>query len=340
VGFFKVTNVTEWEVGLPLILILLCLLSPGLAVAQNLPNGFHCEDLIDFANGKASPNRSASGPARKPNPKDKYGAALLAYDIQLCRRLKRKEITVAQFNVLQAEKLRQLTSEKQKGLSAQQANTTPKRDLTEPSPPIQQSMTRGLIQDKANSGNLTGLTYQGPLAGYEGPTRPSDVPGRFVVPLMPPERANTYDPRQAIRHNAQQSDITEQQSQKATIQALRQPPGIQTRQQDAARRQLEIEHQDMQNQQAARQAAVLQAQQAAAARRQQGNQQLIQACGAKGLGVDFVTGNCVSPRGTQINPHNLYQPFTAPLPQPNSNELSIRCGALGRAPDFATGRCM
>jgi hypothetical protein len=42
---------------------------------------------------------------------------------------------------------------------------------------------------------------------------------------------------------------------------------------------------------------------------------LVRACGAKGLGVDFVTGNCVSPQGRQINPHNLYQPFTAPLPQ-------------------------
>jgi hypothetical protein len=67
---------------------------------------------------------------------------------------------------------------------------------------------------------------------------------------------------------------------------------------------------------------------------------LIIACGSKGLTVDFVTGNCVMPHGGQINPQNLYQPFAAPLPQPNLSELIMRCGAQGRSADFVTGRCM
>lgn len=67
---------------------------------------------------------------------------------------------------------------------------------------------------------------------------------------------------------------------------------------------------------------------------------LINACGSKGLIANFVTGNCVSPQGREINPRNLYQPFTAPLPQPNPDELIMRCGAQGRLADFVTGRCM
>jgi hypothetical protein len=67
---------------------------------------------------------------------------------------------------------------------------------------------------------------------------------------------------------------------------------------------------------------------------------LINACGSKGLMADFVTGNCVSPQGSQINPRNLYQPFAVPLPKPDPNELIMRCGAQGRSADFVTGRCM
>jgi len=67
---------------------------------------------------------------------------------------------------------------------------------------------------------------------------------------------------------------------------------------------------------------------------------LINACGSKGLAVDFVTGNCVAPRGQQVNPQNLYPPFTAPLPKPQPNDLIMRCGAQGRSADFVTGRCM
>ena len=67
---------------------------------------------------------------------------------------------------------------------------------------------------------------------------------------------------------------------------------------------------------------------------------LINACGSKGLVADFVTGNCISPQGREINPRNLYQPFAAPLPKPDPNELIMRCGAQGRSADFVTGRCM
>jgi hypothetical protein len=67
---------------------------------------------------------------------------------------------------------------------------------------------------------------------------------------------------------------------------------------------------------------------------------LIYACGSKGLAVDFVTGNCVAPRGQQINPQNLYPPFTAPLPKPEPHDLIMLCGVQGRSADVVTGRCM
>ncbi len=67
---------------------------------------------------------------------------------------------------------------------------------------------------------------------------------------------------------------------------------------------------------------------------------LVYACGSKGLSANFVTGNCVLPDGREVNPHNLYPPFMAPLPKPDPNDLVQRCGALGRVPDFVTGRCM
>ncbi len=67
---------------------------------------------------------------------------------------------------------------------------------------------------------------------------------------------------------------------------------------------------------------------------------LVYACGSKGFSVNFVTGNCIGAGGREVNPHNLYPPFMAPLPNPDPNELIQRCGALGRAADFVTGRCM
>lgn len=67
---------------------------------------------------------------------------------------------------------------------------------------------------------------------------------------------------------------------------------------------------------------------------------LVYACGVKGLVVDFVTGNCVAPRGQQINAHNLYPPFTALLPKPEPHDLIMRCGVQGRSADVVTGRCM
>ena len=119
------------------VLLFFFLVLPTLSLGQNLPNGFKCEDLIDFANGTVSPNRGTSGPVKKPNPKDAYGASLLAYDIELCRRIDRKEITVKEFNVLQAEKVRQLTSEKQKAAVEQKANIKPKHIAPDQPPQLQ-----------------------------------------------------------------------------------------------------------------------------------------------------------------------------------------------------------
>lgn len=94
-------------------LIFFLLLLPALAIGQKLPGGFNCEDLIDFSNGRISPNRQTSILVRQPQPKDAFGAALLSYDTELCRRLLRKEITVAEFNAAHAEKVLQLTSARQ-----------------------------------------------------------------------------------------------------------------------------------------------------------------------------------------------------------------------------------
>lgn len=67
------------------------------------------------------------------------------------------------------------------------------------------------------------------------------------------------------------------------------------------------------------------------------NDQLIFTCGAVGMGVDFVTGNCVTAGGRQINPRNIAPPSPAHSNFSHS-ELIMRCG--GRAVDFVTGRCM
>jgi hypothetical protein len=45
-------------------------------------------------------------------------------------------------------------------------------------------------------------------------------------------------------------------------------------------------------------------------------------------------------RGQQINPQNLYPPFTAPLPKPEPHDLIMYCGVQGRSADVIAGRCM
>src|SRR5687767_5814139 len=62
------------------------------------------------------------------------------------------------------------------------------------------------------------------------------------------------------------------------------------------------------------------------------------ACGAKGLGVDYVTGHCVSGQGRQVNPYNLYPPLAVPLPKPS--DVIMRCGAQGRTTDLVVGPCI
>ena len=68
------------------------------------------------------------------------------------------------------------------------------------------------------------------------------------------------------------------------------------------------------------------------------NSELIFICGSAGMGVDFVTGSCVSPSGGRTSPYNLYPDFQAPLPTPPSpGDAIMRCG--GRAVNFVTGKC-
>lgn len=63
------------------------------------------------------------------------------------------------------------------------------------------------------------------------------------------------------------------------------------------------------------------------------NQQLVSICGAKGLGVDFATGSCVS-SGKRTSPNNI-SPSTSP--RQSSQELIMSCG--GKGVDFVTGKC-
>lgn len=107
-----------------ILLLLVVVLIPSLSSAQRLPTNFTCQDLIDISNGKLS--RSTDGgktylPINRPQPKDPFGQALLSYDTQLCYRLSRGEITVADFNALHDEKQRQLLADRQKLFSEQKA---------------------------------------------------------------------------------------------------------------------------------------------------------------------------------------------------------------------------
>jgi len=209
-----------------------------------------------------------------------------------------------------------------------------------------------------------GFTCQDLIDTSEGKVSRSTDGGRTYVPIKRPQPKDAIGAA-LLSHDTQlcyrlsRGEITVDQFNALHDEKFHQLQGERERVL-VERKQLENQQQVIRNQQAAIQAQreavqvqrqTAQALQAEAARQQQGNpqeiyggentsNQLIQACGAKGLGVDFVTGNCVSPRGGQINPQNLYQPFTAPLPQPGSDELIMRCGAQGRVADFVTGRCM
>jgi hypothetical protein len=65
---------------------------------------------------------------------------------------------------------------------------------------------------------------------------------------------------------------------------------------------------------------------------------LVYACGSVGMSVNFVTGNCISNTGNEVNPRNVVSP-SIKLPQESSSNLIMRCGALGKSSDFVTGRC-
>ena len=68
------------------------------------------------------------------------------------------------------------------------------------------------------------------------------------------------------------------------------------------------------------------------------NSDLVFICGSAGMGVDFVTGSCVSSSGSRTSPYNLYHDFQAPLPTPPSpGDAIMRCG--GRGVNFVTGKC-
>lgn len=211
-----------------------------------------------------------------------------------------------------------------------------------------------------------GFTCQDLIDTSEGKVSRSTDGGRTYVPIKRPQPRDAFGVA-LLSHDTQlcfrlsRGEITVDQFNALHDEKFQKLRGERERVL-VERKQLENQQQAIRNQQAAiraqrealevqRQTAVIEAVQAEATRQQQGNRQeiydgentsnpLIQACGAKGLGVDFVTGNCVSPRGGQINPQNLYQPFAAPLPKPDPSELVMRCGAQGRAADFATGRCM
>lgn len=106
-----------------ILLLLAVVLIPSLSSAQRLPNNFTCQDLIEISAGKLS--RSTDGgktyvPINRPQPKNSFGQALLSYDTQLCHRLSQGEITVADFNALHDEKVRQLETERAAALADRQ----------------------------------------------------------------------------------------------------------------------------------------------------------------------------------------------------------------------------
>src|SRR5262245_46257027 len=261
-----------YNVGMLRVLILVVLLVPGLSLAQNLPNEFTCEDLIDYTNGKVSSAR------KQPQPKNQYDRALLEYDVQLCRRLQRKEITVAEFNSMQATKLRELTEAKRKAEA--------ERD------PINRQLN--VLNEQRQQEAAAAARAQREAARIQAERAKAQ---REALARVQAERA-----RQA---QAEQARLLAQQGQGGMI--FIDPP---------------------------------QQQQTSSLNTYDSQNQLIHACGAKGFAVDFVSGNCVSPQGAQINPHNLYPPHAAPLPMPSPNDLRIRCAAMGRVPNFSTGQCM
>jgi hypothetical protein len=97
------------------ILILILSSIPNLSWAQKLPHGFTCQDLLDIDSGKLS--RTVDGgntyvPIKRPQVRDQYSKALLAFDTSLCYRLSRGEITVDQFDAMHAEKMYQIGGQK------------------------------------------------------------------------------------------------------------------------------------------------------------------------------------------------------------------------------------
>jgi hypothetical protein len=93
------------------------LLSVSLSFAQKLPGNFTCQDLIESADGKVS--RTTDGgrtyvPIKVPRPGDAAGYSMLTYTTLQCRRLSSGEISLSEFDTLNAEKARQLQNDRQK----------------------------------------------------------------------------------------------------------------------------------------------------------------------------------------------------------------------------------
>jgi hypothetical protein len=190
-----------------------------------------------------------------------------------------------------------------------------------------QQMTKGLTNENVNG--VPGLNFQGGVAGYAGPPRPSDMAIRSAV-YPSPGSAPEVEYNEAIQqaeHERRAEEIRQRALQQQQREIQIQPQRTRTQVHSPVRQDNGMQ---------------------ITPRRQQdrgvygGDQTggLVAACGRKGLGVDFVTGSCVSHGGGQINPHNLYPPFMTPLPKPNAGDLIQRCGAQGRTADFVTGRCM
>jgi hypothetical protein len=203
--------------------------------------------------------------------------------------------------------------------------------IAAPSYGAERQMTRGLSNQRADG--TPGINYQGGVAGYTGAVQDADSIGMDVTP---PEqvKANAEAESARLKADAERERAVAKDRQQA-IQ----------RQQAALRAQREAER--LQAQQ--KRTSNLRTMQQAPARQQENPRDLYggqtkpgdlnMACGSKGFGADYVTGNCVSPRGQQTNPQNLYPPFGSPLPKPQPGSLMMRCGAMGRSADFVTGRC-
>jgi hypothetical protein len=112
--------------------ILALLLSASTAAAQKLPGNTTCQDMVDSADGKMSRTNDGGKtyvPISVPRPTSPEGYAIMTHMTLQCRRLLKGEISVSEFDALNAEKYRQVHNDHQKVLAEQRRLENQERTL-------------------------------------------------------------------------------------------------------------------------------------------------------------------------------------------------------------------